>query len=82
VILRNAKDLPGFSRRSQLPMGDACGRRTCLPAVVCEGGAESVKETGRLSDFEKGKRQKAKEKRKTRNQNRKLKTKNYLIYLL
>jgi len=29
------RDLPGFSRR------DACGRRTCLPAVVSEGGAES-----------------------------------------
>jgi len=33
-------------------MGDACGRRTCLPAVVCEGGAESVKKTGRLCDYE------------------------------
>jgi len=32
------EDLPEFSRR------DACGRKTCLPAVVCEGGAESVKE--------------------------------------
>ncbi|MCK4465959.1 MAG: hypothetical protein KAU83_09625, partial [Bacteroidales bacterium] len=38
------RDLPGFSRR------DACGRRTCLPAVVCEGGAESVKETEEQGD--------------------------------